>query len=144
MPKDDAAFSSGLAEWREKLLPEVERLASACPLTFDETALFAGDDADETRRQLAERFERLQTVMSCVGCDRCKLWGTLQTLGIGTALRVLFQPPRSDSTDNAQDVVLSRQEAVALTYTLERFSSSLEYMGEMRAALLKQAEQTLL
>ena len=51
---------------------QVERLATACPLTFDEATLFVGEDSEEMRSQLDERFDRLQSVMSCVGCDRCK------------------------------------------------------------------------
>lgn len=63
--------------------------------------------------------------MQCVGCDRCKLWGTLQTLGIGTALRILFY-------ENDESINLSRQEAVALINTLERLSSSLIFANEFR------------
>lgn len=28
--------------------------------------------------------------MDCVDCDKCRLWGKLQTHGIGTALKILF------------------------------------------------------
>lgn len=28
--------------------------------------------------------------MDCVGCDKCRLWGKLQTQGLGTALKILF------------------------------------------------------
>lgn len=28
--------------------------------------------------------------MDCVGCDKCRLWGKLQTHGMGTALKILF------------------------------------------------------
>jgi len=62
--------------------------------------------------------------MQCVGCDRCKLWGTLQTLGVGTALRILFDDRES------RDTLLSRQEAVALVRTLERFSSALVFIHD--------------
>ena len=29
--------------------------------------------------------------MDCVGCDKCRLWGKLQTSGVGTALKILFE-----------------------------------------------------
>lgn len=29
--------------------------------------------------------------MDCVGCDKCRLWGKVQTTGIATALKVLFE-----------------------------------------------------
>ncbi|PHU16927.1 Endoplasmic reticulum oxidoreductin-1 [Capsicum chinense] len=28
--------------------------------------------------------------MECVGCEKCRLWGKLQVLGLGTALKILF------------------------------------------------------
>lgn len=28
--------------------------------------------------------------MDCVSCDKCRLWGKLQTHGMGTALKILF------------------------------------------------------
>lgn len=28
--------------------------------------------------------------MDCVGCEKCRLWGKLQVLGLGTALNILF------------------------------------------------------
>lgn len=29
--------------------------------------------------------------MDCVGCDKCRLWGKIQTTGLGTAMKVLFE-----------------------------------------------------
>ncbi|RRT56676.1 hypothetical protein B296_00005103 [Ensete ventricosum] len=29
-------------------------------------------------------------LMDCVGCEKCRLWGKLQVLGLGTALKILF------------------------------------------------------
>jgi len=29
--------------------------------------------------------------MDCVGCDKCRLWGKVQTTGVATALKVLFE-----------------------------------------------------
>lgn len=28
--------------------------------------------------------------MDCVGCEKCRLWGKLQVLGLGTALKIVF------------------------------------------------------
>jgi ERO1-like protein alpha len=32
----------------------------------------------------------LSAIMDCVGCEKCRLWGKLQVLGLGTALKILF------------------------------------------------------
>lgn len=29
--------------------------------------------------------------MDCIGCDKCRLWGKVQTTGVATALKVLFE-----------------------------------------------------
>jgi ERO1-like protein beta len=66
--------------------------------------------------------------MDCVGCDKCRLWGKLQTAGYGAALKVLFE------FDNASEDIpmLKRTELVALFNTLARISSSLEGIGKFR------------
>ena len=46
--------------------------------------------------------------MDCVGCDKCRLWGTLQIQGVGTALKILF------NNKNTSQLQLTRQEIVAL------------------------------
>jgi hypothetical protein len=32
----------------------------------------------------------ISAIMDCVGCEKCRLWGKLQVLGLGTALKILF------------------------------------------------------
>jgi ERO1-like protein alpha len=127
--------------WSESLLPELMALPQKCPNTFNESSLLSDildndgggsvDNHDESTKarksELQRRFQHLTSIMQCVGCDRCKLWGTLQTLGIGTALRILFH---NDDANGA--INLSRQEAVALVNTLERLSSSLVFAYEFR------------
>jgi len=82
--------------------------------------------------------------MDCVGCERCKLWGKLQTLGIATALKVLFHDAECgvDAAMGAAlaataaaaapaaapqaPLILERNEIIALVNLLARLSSSLE------------------
>merc|ERR1712224_46712 len=71
--------------WEKTLLPELTSLRTKCPNTFDESALLNDPEFKTTKRaELQRRFLHLREIMKCVGCDRCKLWGTLQTIGIGT------------------------------------------------------------
>jgi len=124
VPKGDEAFAEGLQVWEEQLLPELVQLAATCPKTFAEDEIFSGPGVAVVRGEVERRLEQLAEIMKCVGCDRCKLWGTLQTQGLGVALKVLFQP---------DDIKLTRQEAVALVHTLERLSSSLQYLRDFRS-----------
>lgn len=126
VPTNDPEFASGLQEWESGLLPELRRLEISCPKTFDESTFFNGPDATSQRAELDIKLKRLMEIMRCVGCDRCKLWGTMQMLGISTALRVLFPL-------HPGPIELTRQQAVALVHTLERVASSLGYLREMRS-----------
>jgi len=60
--------------------------------------------------------------MDCVGCDKCRLWGKVQTAGYGTALKVLFEFDEANGDNGAP---LRRTELVALVNTLDKVSSAL-------------------
>ena len=49
-------------------------------------------------------FRNVSLILDCVSCEKCKLWGKLQILGIGTALKVLMS------------------EAAGAAYDLERYA----------------------
>lgn len=81
--------------------------------------------------------------MDCVGCDKCKLWGKVQTRALGTALKILFSGKRLglDSTVNAnskQTFQLSRVEIVALFNGFARLSTSIAEIEEFRELLAKE------
>jgi hypothetical protein len=50
-------------------------------MPFDEGRLWKGEHGAELKRQLQLTFQNITRVMDCVGCEKCKLWGKLQTLG---------------------------------------------------------------
>jgi len=82
VPPAGAAMGEGRREWETRLLPGIRALGEACPTSFDETSLLEGDGEGLRREMLQARFEHLGRIMRCVGCDRCKLWGTLQARGL--------------------------------------------------------------
>jgi ERO1-like protein beta len=90
---------------------------------FDETVMFQSPDAAGLKGDFKNRFRNISRVMDCVGCDKCRLWGKLQTNGYGTALKVLFE---FDEKNPRKDPPLRRTELVALVNTLNRVSNSLE------------------
>jgi ERO1-like protein alpha len=65
--------------------------------------------------------------MDCVGCEKCRLWGKLQILGLATALKILFSV--EDSPAHTLD--LQRNEVIALVNLLSRLSESLELVHEV-------------
>ncbi|KAF2789946.1 endoplasmic oxidoreductin [Melanomma pulvis-pyrius CBS 109.77] len=110
----------------------VLRLAAAIPSgpeIFDETVMFQDPDSVVLKEDFRNRFRNVSRVMDCVGCDKCRLWGKLQTNGYGTALKVLFE---FDEHDSSNDPVLRRTELVALLNTMDRLSHSLTAIKEFR------------
>ena len=61
-----------------------EALRKACPIPFHEGRLWKSADAADLKRQLQTHFRNITSIMDCVGCEKCKLWGKLQLLGMGT------------------------------------------------------------
>ena len=68
-------------------------LPTCVGVVFDETRDFTGEsDAgrEKKRRAMQATFRQITRVMDCVGCEKCKLWGKLQVLGMATALKINF------------------------------------------------------
>ncbi|KAJ8907419.1 hypothetical protein NDN08_007531 [Rhodosorus marinus] len=97
-----------------------------CLKTFDETDMFQGlpDLKDEFRRH----FRNISSIMDCVGCEKCKLWGKLEFLGLGTALKILF-----DGSPQLQ-----RNEVIALFQTLKKTSDSVSLVETFEYAVLEE------
>lgn len=43
------------------------------------------------KEEFKQHFRNVSRIMDCVGCDKCRLWGKIQTTGLGTAMKVLFE-----------------------------------------------------
>ncbi|KAJ4287334.1 endoplasmic oxidoreductin-1 [Kalmusia sp. IMI 367209] len=128
----DYSFCSEDPEQDMRTKHSVLRLASALPdgpEIFDETAMFRDPDAIALKEDFRNRFRNVSRIMDCVGCDKCRLWGKIQTNGYGTALKVLFE---FDEKDSSKDPPLRRTELVALINTMHRLSHSLSAIKEFR------------
>ena len=68
--------------------------------------------------------------MDCIGCAKCRLWGKVQTMGVATALKVLFELDETALQPHSQ--LLQRTEIVAMMNTLYRFSESLKAVDDFR------------
>jgi ERO1-like protein beta len=128
----DYSFCSEDPEQDSRTKNSVLRLASALPSgpeIFDETIMFQDPDTISLKEDFRNRFRNVSRIMDCVGCDKCRLWGKLQTNGYGTALKVLFE---FDENDSSKDPPLRRTELVALINTMDRLSHSLQAIKEFR------------
>ncbi|KAK4193474.1 endoplasmic reticulum Oxidoreductin 1-domain-containing protein [Podospora australis] len=122
------------ADTRAKVLAVTQRAATV-PQIFDESLMFKNGEGPSLREDFRNRFRNVSRLMDCVGCDKCRLWGKLQTAGYGTALKVLFE---FDNNDHPEVPVLKRTELVALFNTYARLSSSLKAIQEFRAMVEKE------
>lgn len=105
--------------------------ARNCPTTFDEAQMFNGQNREslELKTEFRQHFRNISTIMDCVGCDKCRLWGKLQVNGIGTALKLLFN--RNDESAGGE-VRLQKSELVALVNAAHRIAESLRAVEKFR------------
>ncbi|KAH9931060.1 endoplasmic oxidoreductin [Epithele typhae] len=115
----------------------IERLTKVIDIAravgrFDESVLFRGENANVLKQEFKEHFRNVTRIMDCVGCDKCRLWGKVQTTGIATALKVLFELDEKALDPKANVNLLQRSELVALMNTLHRLVESLHVVQNFR------------
>ncbi|QFZ29769.1 putative endoplasmic reticulum oxidoreductin protein [Clavispora lusitaniae] len=102
---------------------------------FDAHRLFDPQTVDpELKNEFRSRFRNVSAIMDCVGCDRCRMWGKLQTIGYGTALKILFD---SEDPDIQHLVKFRRIELVALFNTFDRLSKSVASINNFKQMYLR-------
>jgi ERO1-like protein beta len=116
---------------KEKVLALADAIASG-PKIYDESLMFKDPSIVGLKDDFRNRFRNVSRTMDCVGCDKCRLWGKLQTSGYGTALKILFEFNENDTANNPQ---LRRTELVALVNTLDKLSHSLSAIGGVERML---------
>ncbi|XP_049502064.1 ERO1-like protein beta isoform X4 [Panthera uncia] len=110
------------------------------PMHFDEKSMFAGDKkgAKSLKEEFRLHFKNISRIMDCVGCDKCRLWGKLQTQGLGTALKILFSEKeiqKLPENSPSKGFQLTRQEIVALLNAFGRLSTSIRELQNFKVLL---------
>jgi hypothetical protein len=149
VPQDRATQRKVLA-LADHAVAAAGRHGNAMTPVFDERLMFRDPSASGLKDDFRQRFRNVSRLMDCVGCDKCRLWGKLQTAGYGTALKVLFEFDDAEGNQTTSDSPslspslwsspsppsrqqLRRTELVALFNTLDRISSSLSALAKFRA-----------
>ncbi|KAI3457573.1 hypothetical protein Pfo_014236 [Paulownia fortunei] len=114
------------------------KLQAACPLPFDEAKMWQGQSGPELKQEIQKHFRNISAIMDCVGCEKCRLWGKLQVLGLGTALKILFSV--HDENIPNQLLQLQRNEVIALVNLLNRLSESVKLVREIGPSVVKTME----
>ncbi|KAF2164223.1 hypothetical protein M409DRAFT_56913 [Zasmidium cellare ATCC 36951] len=123
----------------KKMITILADAIPAGPQIFDESVMFQDQTADgiSLKEDFRNRFRNVSRIMDCVGCDKCRLWGKVQTNGFGTALKVLFE--FGNGHEGEDKPLLRRTELVALINTLDKISAALKALEHFR--LMVTAEQ---
>jgi hypothetical protein len=57
-------------------------------------------------------FRNISRIMDCVGCEKCKIHGKIQILGLGTALKILLEDRTCETLQRNEIIV--RHPTIAL------------------------------
>jgi hypothetical protein len=139
----DYTFCTGDPGQDAKTKQMIRTLASAIPSgpqIFDENVMFQDhtEEGVSLKEDFRNRFRNVSRIMDCVGCDKCRLWGKIQTNGFGTALKVLFEFGNGHgygAESGMEKPLLRRTELVALINTLDKISSALKAVEEFRVMI---------
>ncbi|XP_066467283.1 ERO1-like protein alpha [Tiliqua scincoides] len=124
----------------KSLLLEILHLTRSFPLHFDENSFFAGNqkEAAKLKEEFRLHFKNISRIMDCVGCFKCRLWGKLQTQGLGTALKILFSESLIENMSEKDPLSrfhLTRQEIVSLFNAFGRISTSVRELENFKNLL---------
>lgn len=75
--------------------------------------MFHGPSA-QLKEEFSQHFKNVSRIMDCVGCEKCRMWGKLQTTGLGAAMKILF-------SSHGTSLHLRRNEIVSFFVTYGRY-----------------------
>ena len=84
-------------------------------------------EKQQLREEFRNRFRNITRIMDCVTCEKCKVWGKLQILGLGTAIKILLTPEIDLKTSKG---FLNRQELIALINTFHQLAKSVSFASD--------------
>ncbi|KAG5894484.1 hypothetical protein JTB14_032512 [Gonioctena quinquepunctata] len=132
---------SDSSDWDTQMaMKDLLKVVKSFPDHFDETTMFRNrQQAERLKYEFKQHFRNITRIMDCVGCDKCRLWGKLQTQGLGTALKILFSGKfdkfdydRSLDSHNKKEFQLGRNEIVSLLNAFGRLSNSVYKLDDFR------------
>ncbi|AGO12902.1 AaceriADL348Wp [[Ashbya] aceris (nom. inval.)] len=108
---------------------------------FNEDLLFQDDISMRMKDDFRRRFKNVTKIMDCVHCDRCRMWGKVQTTGYATSLKILFEMDAGDERARQRVVdKLTKYELIALFNTFDRISKSVSAINNFERVYRNEAE----
>lgn len=83
MEKEEFYTGNESEDWDTKFaIKDLLTIVRNFPHHFDESSMFTGDQqAQKLKQEFKQHFRNISSIMDCVGCEKCKLWGKLQVTG---------------------------------------------------------------
>jgi ERO1-like protein alpha len=78
-------------------------------------------------KQIQRYIHNISSIMDCIECEKCRLFGKMQTYGIGTALKILLGYPTP----------YKRNEIVALFNVFNKITMSVETYYKYRTEAIE-------
>ena len=115
----------------QELVTQLLSLVRNAQLVFDPERVFFAEL--EHIWSIRDAFANITRIMDCVSCQRCRLWGSLQSRAIATSLKILLNSHLSSSSPSYPSNGgllrnLARGEIVALFNGLAQLSKSLYFI----------------
>lgn len=79
----------------ERLLSKLFQSHLLCSPTFNESKLLQEPNAVALLPEMKRRIRNMTTITDCISCEKCRLWGKLQLLGLATAFKIVMSPAES-------------------------------------------------
>jgi hypothetical protein len=96
-----------------RLLERLFRAHLLCSPTFNESRLLQEPNVAALLPEMKRRIANMTTITDCISCEKCRLWGKLQLLGLATAFKIVMAPanrvPHLDRRELMSLVNLARQ-----------------------------------
>lgn len=121
-------LATGDADLDSALRDKLSQLFHAkllCSNTFNETRVLESPRAAALLPQMKRMMRNITTLMDCLPCEKCRVWGKLQTTGLVAAFKAVMAAPGQDR------VGLKKNELVALLNFLRQLSYSLDAISTL-------------
>lgn len=120
--RDMTVYDTGDPEADAALKDEIGKLFQVkllCSNTFNESALLSHPESRGLVAEMRRKMRNVTTLTDCITCEKCRVWGKLQILGLATALKVVTHPADAE-------ISLARNEMVALVNLLRQLTVTVE------------------
>lgn len=114
---------------------EIKSIVKELPTSlnvFNEDLMFQNI---EIKDEFQRKFKNVTRLMDCVTCDRCRLWGKIQSTGYATSLKILF--------NNDEKILnnLTKNEIASLFNTFDRLTKSISAINNFNYLNVKKNEE---